>query len=40
MVKRDNHVNLEHLNALQENTHELLEQLISKKEENKNDQKD
>ena len=40
MVKRDNHVNLEHLNALQENTHELLEQLISKKEENNYDQKD
>ena len=40
MVKRDKHVNVEHLKVLQDNTHELLEQLISKKEENTHDQKD
>lgn len=40
MVKRDKHVNLEHLNALQDNTHELLAQLIEMKEENNYDQKD
>lgn len=40
MVKRDKHVNMDHLRVLQDNTHELLEQLISKKEENTNDQKD
>lgn len=40
MVKRDKHVNMDHLRVLQDNTHELLEQLISKKEENNYDQKD
>ena len=40
MVKRDKHVNIDHLRVLQDNTHELLEQLISKKEENNYDQKD
>lgn len=40
IVKRDKHVNMDHLRVLQDNTHELLEQLISKKEENNYDQKD
>lgn len=34
MVKRDKHTNLTHLQALQENSHELLAQLIEMKEEN------
>lgn len=40
MVKRDKHANLTHLQALQDNTHELLAQLIEMKEENNYDQKD
>ena len=40
MVKRDKHVNMDHLRVLQDNTHELLAQLIEMKEENNYDQKD
>ena len=40
MVKRDKHVNIDHLRVLQDNTHELLAQLIEMKEENNYDQKD
>lgn len=34
MVKHDKHINMDHLRVLQDNTHELLAQLIEMKEEN------
>ena len=40
MVKHDKHINMDHLRVLQDNTHELLAQLIEMKEENNYDQKD